>query len=119
MATSTIQAERTLLWTNPNPTSNFSPQTITVQDMSPYSYICFEVGDTSSLCVNRVISERGKTTSIGYLGKSSGNGPHLMVREVTYVSNKSLSFSDGAMLWAPGEISNNDVAIPQKIYGLK
>ena len=30
MATSTIKARRTLLWTNPNPTSGFASQTITL-----------------------------------------------------------------------------------------
>lgn len=110
----TAQTEKkTLLWTNPNPTSVFAPQTISL-NLSEYDevqiYFIQDVGDT------RTIS---RTTCLvgtrGMLGMPRGDVYYSQVRVFT-VNTNSIEFSQG--LAGNGNVFDR-LNVPYKIYGIK
>lgn len=123
MATSMIQAERTLLWTNPSPTASFSEQTVSLS-LSDYSAV--EI--VYKLFTNQQYNVTGQTVYMndqtvtiaasGSVGFFSG-AITLMARTASMAST-GVHFSVGSV----GSVSTNWAAdsrplIPYKIYGIK
>lgn len=114
MATSKIQAKKTLLWTNPAPTSSFSAQTISSIDFSGYDEVeiefIFNAADTTVRLFNKI-----QVGSKGMLFAVRAQPFYTQYREVTINSN-SVVF-DNCVLGTGATYNDHD--IPYKIYGIK
>lgn len=108
------------LWTNPNPTANFTPQTITLAS-SDYDFLLIEA------YLNATYTNMGVVTTIlpsGIVGNimcllPNPNGVECGVRRVT-PNGASLAFED-ASYYVPGggARAQNNRLVPVKIYGMK
>jgi len=104
-----------LLWTNPNPTSNFSGGTITFSD-GDYDMYIFET--------NYATSSELKVHNI-----SIGHSNFLLIFfERTALYQREVTFTNGSVTFANTKVASynagswstaNNVLIPYKIYGLK
>lgn len=109
----------TLLWTNPNPTSSFSAQTISL-DLSKYDSVY--VVSRASTSVNMVDSffaspEKNQEQIWEVVDK---NDDYIGARRLT-MTNSGVTFSEGvsyALLSTKGG-TDNTRCIPTKIYGIK
>ena len=107
-----INAEyMTLLWENPNTTQTFAAQTVTLSS-ADYDFLLFITNYSTSVASNffTTITKKGSNSIIG-----GASGSEAKVRDVTYVSATSLSISQGYK----GATTDNTVAIPVAIYGMK
>lgn len=107
---------RTLLWTNPNPTSAFSAQTISI-DLSGYDEIEIWHSEESA---SMLIMSRG---IVGYSTELMGfrNDPYVEQRRTVTTTQNSVRFDACALGTQLGGYYGifNDRNIPQKIYGIK
>ena len=104
-----------LLWTNPNPTSSFTAQTISL-DLSEYELFIISskaYADSSSLDeINFSIAIKN-TDSLAIAFRTSS--PELF--RVVTANDNGITFSTGKYT---GDTNTSDsYAIPQKIYGIK
>lgn len=115
MATSMIQAERTLLWTNPSPTSSFGAQTVSL-DLSHYDSIEIEYVMQAQYQVS--ISAHASVGVSAYLfGAAGGN----YARQIT-ITTTGVQFAAGiyyAAYGGGGATTSNTVLVPIRIYGIK
>lgn len=112
MATSTLQAEKTLLWTNPNPTSAFASQSVRIDGLSNYSLILIiprYSSNGSNGNIAPIITEAGDN---GLFVCPYGTG-HATRRFEVYTG--SISFADAAVTGG----TDNTMLIPYYIYGIK
>ena len=103
-----------LLWTNPNPTSSFGAQTISI-DLSDYSLIIIShytnnaVGFDTAQVIQQIIPiADGQSSLIAGMN-------YYQRRKVSAISNTGVTFNSGQYIAQ----ENNGVCIPQKIYGIK
>lgn len=99
----------TLLWTNDNPSVNFTPQTINI-NLSQYRYIGLSVYDvvgTNPFISPIQIVEKGQMSFI----HAGGNRSRL----INSSNNNGITFGNGT----DGTSDNNGYALPCKIYGIK
>lgn len=103
-----------LLWTNPNPSSSFSAQTIPI-DLSDYSLIIIShytnnaVGFDTAQVIQQIIPKAdGQSFLIAGMN-------YYQRRKVSAISNSGITFNSGQYIAQ----ENNTVCIPQKIYGIK
>lgn len=95
----------TKLWENPDPTSAFAAQTITLAN-DDYDFLLWIVKDCSSIC------SKGSGATFSIASRSSGQ-PVNYIRASVYISDTSYSITD-----CNGGL-NNDMLIPLVIYGFK
>lgn len=108
--TSTLE----LLWTNPNPSSNFSAQTVSL-DLTNYDLIVIESSTTTtSSRLFMTLCRNGTAAQLQRIGTN-----YLYIRSLD-ITNAGVSFETGQRIqalsgtWA----SNSGYIIPQKIYGV-
>jgi hypothetical protein len=106
-----------LLWTNPDPTSDFAAQTITVDGLTDYDYmaISFHAGQSSP--TGTIIVPPG--TDGGYANGASGN---VFCRRKFTVADETITFSDGETVSSYGSTSfktADNVMKPTFILGIK
>ena len=113
MATSKIQAKKTLLWTNTEPTSSFSAKTLSI-DFSGYSKVeiewCFNTSNSAYRLFNKV-----EVGTKGMLFTVRAQPFYTQYRDVTINSNSAVF--DNCVLG--NGATYNDHVIPYKIYGIK
>lgn len=101
-----------LLWENPNPTSGFVKQDIIISDLSKYEYAIIEAKEQCTLdymhC--RLLIKKSETLFFG----SCLNLAENSIRAV-YFNDTTLEFADASI---ENGITNNNVCIPIKIYGV-
>ena len=108
-----------ILWTNPDPTSEFAGQTITLNDdLSNYSY--YEIiYKSSSAGINT--SSTGKV-KVGYLTALSYLNQYIWKREVSSAYGKNIIFLDCIYYTNYGNYTTtvaNTVLIPLEVIGYK
>lgn len=104
----------TLLWTNPNPTSNFSAQTITV-DLSSYSHIMVDYKTQKD--ADRLLTA---FHCVGFGCMVIGTWSYKITQRQCTVNTSSIDFSAAYNVSSYGSGStDNSLLIPYKIYGIK
>ena len=110
-----------LLWTNPNPSSNFAAQSVEV-DLSNYDKFMILTNWSTSNSLNFSAQIFEPTTEITQFlfvtsgGTASSSASRSGVRRFSYsITNHAISFQAGYY----NSSSNNSYLIPVKIYGLK
>lgn len=105
----------TLLWTNPNPNSNFAAQTVSI-DLSKYESIIIETFTcTYYPGLYTLIYNRTKGQSESFL---------LGVVRSTHIADwRNMTIDDSGITFGAGmagpSTSNSSSAAPQRIWGLK
>lgn len=114
-----------LLWENPNPTSKFAAQTVTI-NYSEYNALLIENvnlhGEGSrvyvvglyflSETVAQYLLNKNDLSSYGLVG--------LAAREVTFTNGNTVTFSDSNFFQTSGSgASSENYAIPTRIWGVK
>lgn len=126
MAVSTIIVKKVLLWTNPNPTSNFVAQTIlTDVDFTQFDEIeiwaYLYTGFQHFVPIIKIpVGSQGNITGVaGVSGETSGVG-YILTRGVRS-NNSYINIAEGYGCATNGGnwVVNNGNAIPYKIYGIK
>lgn len=119
---------RDLLWTNPNPTSAFSSQTIaldTTYDAYEVEYSGY-VGDVSQADLKFLLKFASPRSALTYVTGGTGivSGTiWIGKRVVRVVSGSGLNFDDvwglagGAASWQ--KYTANTACVPTKIYGIR
>lgn len=102
-----------LLWTNPNPSTSFEAQTVSI-DMTNYQSI-----------IIKTVGVRGDTTyTKQYINKNDSNikmvatysGSGASIRSITNISDNGITFGNGQIV---GGSASSLYCIPIEIYGLK
>lgn len=96
-----------LLWTNPNPTTQFTAQTISL-DFTSYNFAIILIGFSTSY-------PNARGTNVVVKDKLTALTVYNKYRRGCTVNNNSVSFDDGYNDNALG----NGYAVPQYIYGVK
>ena len=109
MATSTIQAERTLLWENPNVSLGKGAFTVTLPKAYGAYLVTYALDTGNNYHVNSFVFADGVNSWASVI--SSGNS---YARSVS-ISGTTASFSNG---WF-GQSENSNAMIPVAIYGIK
>ena len=107
-----------LLWTNPSPTSSFSPQTVSL-DLSEYNlvYAIFnispEVAATSDSAWLLLIDDERPTIVL--------NPSYLLRYREVRATSTGVVFGSGLEIQSYGQdaVTKNDRVIPRLIYGIK
>lgn len=115
MGKTIVQNSMDLLWTNPNPTSHFSAQTLSM-NLEPYSRFL-------------ILMKRYKTDTITYwtsniilkgvdalVYATCYNDINIFIREVAS-SDSGIGFGSGKATTTANQ--NDEWAIPMRIYGIK
>lgn len=114
-----------LLWTNPNPASDFAPQTLAL-DLSGYDeveIVATFLGDTNASYSTRCAVGAGSNLAYQILNTATATNASTFIngvaREFT-VSTSGITFGNGQMTYNGGAYTNWQArAIPYKIYGIK
>lgn len=104
-----------ILWTNPSPTSSFSPQTITLSssDYDMYEVIFYgSITGADTLTSGRI--PKGGNFFLQQI-YNTGTGDVVRNRKIQYVSDTSMTVADGTQ----GNSQNNNANIPVYIIGYK
>lgn len=109
-----------ILWTNPNSESNFDSQTITLSDND---YDVLEVyyissNGTNDDFVSSTKTPKGYKINLVSLGYNASTTP-IRVRRIDYVSDTTLSITEGKSGTNSTSNLNNSVCIPIYIIGYK
>jgi len=110
-------AKMDLLWTNPNPTSNYTANTESM-DLSDYDLIYVEFANTDADKITVVCRADGKTYIATQPNKSSGATSPSVNRYRTFTVNTS-GISFGTAYIAGTTSAANGACVPQAVYGLK
>lgn len=104
-----------LAWTNPNPTSSFASQSITLDTNGDYDFVrVYYIISTQDTRIKNLDIEKGKGT---YMDLAATSGSVIaLVRLMSYVSDTSLSFGDAYKATASTQTADNTSIIPYKIY---
>lgn len=110
------------LWTNPNPTSDFAAQTLSL-DLSGYDmllvYAWDTVGDVAP--VSYIIEAPGTTFITAFRDFTNSNAIPMTYRKVT-ITGAGITFGNGTYKLTNQQSSpatRNDFRVPTKIYGIK
>lgn len=104
-----------ILWTNPNPTSNFAGQTITLSssDYDMYEVLFYGSGTRAdTMTSGRIPKGENAFLQQAY---DIGNGVQVRNRSVKYVSDTSYNITDGTI----NGTTNNTQNIPIYVIGYK
>src|SRR5574344_343731 len=89
-------AGKTTLWTNPSPTSAFAAQTITVSDMTKYTYIIIKIVlNATSDIVYAYNAFTYPIPSNNSAGISAGGNSYIVGRPISFSSSTSIYFNSG------------------------
>lgn len=124
-ATQLSNLQGSILWTNPNPSSSFAAQTIT---LSSSEYDCYEIicknsvgtsGDDDSRIISSGLLLKGNGTRLSFSYAGSG-GVNTRSRAVSYSTDTTLSFATaysatGTTAW----VQNNNLIVPIYVIGYK
>lgn len=109
-----------LLWTNPDPTVDFTAKDIDL-DLSGYDRIKvfarFSKSDTASTFQECSVGGRARLFT-GYAGTTSGY-QNVNVSRYFYCDTTKVSFQDGYYAYNTSGLKANDDLIPVSIYGIK
>lgn len=112
---------KTLLWTNPNPTSNFSAQTVTLaNDANQYDMLMVEsrYGATedsiSSSFLEPTVTTRQTVMSARYVVNATTT---IVMRDAT-INGTQITITTGRYIVPNGMGEGTQYAIPLKIYGI-
>lgn len=129
MATGTIQKNMVLLWTNPNPTSAFAAQTISV-DISEYSFVAIEFKTHKNvedffICLFSTGKKAGAGATVmgGFYNPSTQASANAYTREVDLTAQSAIGFSgsfyaSSGTSWQSTASAGNEL-IPSRIWGIK
>lgn len=107
----------TLLWTNPNPNSDFAPQTISI-NLTDYEWIIISIKNQKSSPQYVTTCAIPKITDDQVIGGPSGQtGSNYAYSRVINMNNNGITFKIARSNYAGA--SGNTTAIPLEIYGLK
>lgn len=121
-----FQPKPVLLWTNPNPSYNFSEQTIiessggwvSGKHLSDYNaleiHTNYNPGGNETYFANKIMTD-GKDWVL--FAHNNGTYPYG-IRGVK-ASNSGIVFNSGMLIQGASASVNNAVAVPIKIYGIK
>lgn len=120
---------RTVLWTNPNPTTAFNAQTVTLSDsISNYDYIevSFYRADTVQTVsrtiiptadfINMTVANRNMMGAIGYF--ASAGTTQYFARTFSYGTDRTVIFRNAAQVGG-NTTTYQTGAIPIEVAGLK
>lgn len=114
-----------VLWTNPNPTSNFASQTITLNDsLANYSYyeILYKTYKDENIGYNTGKIPTNWGTNINGMVNANDGGVRSRMRSVTINSSTQIEISSCSLINTKGDaytFPNDDRLIPFKILGYK
>ena len=115
-----------LLWTNPNPTSAFAAQTVSL-DLSNYKSVCIEYvqnSTSSAKCYPKAFYAVGDTVSVpasnatqqAYIGGAYGrSGASYSTARVLSITTTGIVFGTGYAQTGAG----SGYGVPQRIWGIK
>lgn len=114
----------TILWTNPNPSSNFNSQNIT---LNSDDYDCIEIifiltnftGYDYRKSSGKIIYEQGKKILIDTIDYDGNLGITAYMRRLTMVNKTQISAGVCDKLWTIGQTTSNSYTIPLYIIGYK
>lgn len=114
------KASWTLLWTNPNPTASFSPQTISV-DLSNYNAFAVSVIDDGLYVGTFTFVKNDFSGNGAYSFARPWSGGGGIFSRIVSFSDSGIYFDAGRQTTLPNTYngSANGRAIPIKIYGIK
>lgn len=122
---------KTLLWTNPNPSQGFSPQTVLNNgELSGYDaievYATFLEGNAPSTIGGYCKANVGGAGIIQFVNLSTDNTSNAstflnnVARTFTVSESGGVTFANGQMTYIGGAYPNwANRAVPQKIYGIR
>ena len=110
---------KTLLWTNPNPSTAFVFQDMSF-NLSGYDKIYIIYNNNGAEGIAKVNGGVVQHNTMGCIYTEYASYFHVVMREVT-VSSSIIHFSDSWYKWTNQTYVayNNENLIPQKIYGIK
>lgn len=114
-----------VLWTNPNPTSAFASQTITLNDsLANYSYyeVLYKTYKDENIGYNTGKIPTNWGTNIYGMVNANDGGVRSRMRSVTINSSTQIEISSCSLINTKGDtytIPNDDRLIPYKILGYK
>lgn len=113
----------TTLWTNPNPSNDFNPQTITLANDN-YDYAIMICASRTTELNTQVsfLFEKGTTPILNYVLTNAGEAYSVenMCRRVYYTNNTTLNVQDCYYsLKSNAAIVGNNLLIPYKVIGIK
>lgn len=110
----------TILWTNPSPTSAFAGQVVQVDlsDCDMYE-ILFMTSKEDTNCQSSGKIPKTFTTILNYSIGNASNGPYNMYRNISAISNTSITFTDSQVAYASTRTVSGDNCIPLYIIGYK
>ena len=117
MGKSTLKADRTLLWANTSPTTEFAPQTVNI-DLTDYKEVEI-LARNSSTNSESVIQKFPISNGSGVLTIFQLNNTWYM-RQLT-ITNSGITFASGRYCYMEngGNGELYAVCIPVRIYGIK
>ncbi len=118
----------TLLWSNPNQSSSFAPQTIAI-DLSGYSAICMDLkAGTGSVsyypsenAAKQVIARNGSSwpsAMITVFGGTQTDGYYGYIYRSITVTDSGVQFGNGMMKNKTSSTTSNNYGVPVRIYGI-
>lgn len=116
------QMRMSVLWTNPNSTSAFSAQTITLNS-SDYDYLLF----ISDLYQSSSVSAQRNTVSMAIKGRGCslnvsadyGGAEATFYRTATYINDTQYNISGGSYRSNTTTGNDNSILVPIQVIGLK
>lgn len=103
-----------LLWTNPSPSTNFSPQTLSI-DLSDYEFVEIVVKDSTSTNYSKAVKgKKGLPITLEAFGYGSSFTHQF---RFATPSDTGITFTKGSLTGSASE--HNELMIPLFIYGAK
>lgn len=115
MATGTLKKNMVLLWTNPNPTSSFTPQTVQV-DLTNYRFvlISYENKAGSDPRLIHFVHEKGAKSIV-----SSIYSYKIINRTIDVITDSGVDFAGGGISDTYATITaDNSYFVPYQIFGI-
>ena len=109
-----LNVAQEVLWTNPNPNQNFVAQSVNLSSSKAnYDYILFSFYSGTDLL--NIGFKLGTSAKPPRLDMSTRDATKPQIRQVKYIDDVTISFSNGIM----NNITDNTAIIPYQIIGLK
>lgn len=110
-----------LLWENSNLTSSFGVQTITIENMSKYKFILFELRCYTNIVqrFTAIAANNGIETILSLNSTYASQGGGVTYRRDVCCNGDSITFGNGYRQLGTSETQDDGYAIPVCIYGIK
>ncbi len=106
----------TMLWTNPNPASEFETQNITLNSNDYDVLEIYYVDDITTSMMNTVKTKKGYGTNMSYMSDSS---IHWWTRKIECVSDNELLISKCTLVLETKPLTDNAKCVPIYVVGYK